>query len=121
MAGCSTYRCASLPAVEPVAADDKSDEEIWVGQNARITLRSDEVIAGTVYAVSSDTITVGHAGNYGLEKTSAGVNEIALIEVEHSSNIANIVTFAVLGIAIVGVIFAASCGGGLTGALVGSN
>ena len=104
LSGCSSYRHASLPGVVPEEAESKSENKIWVGQNARITLNSGKVLAGTVKTVTADSISVGRIGNYGLEVTSANADEIALIEVEYSSKTENIIAVSAIAALIVGAV-----------------
>jgi hypothetical protein len=111
LSGCSSYRHASLPGVVPEEVESNSETKIWIGQNARITLNSGKVVAGTVEAVTADSISVGRIGNYGLEVTSAKADEIALVEVEYSSRTENIIVISVVAGAIVGGILAVALNG----------
>lgn len=120
VAGCASYRSASLPGGEPVEVDGKRVEEVWVGQKARITLTSGEVVSDEIRAVSADSITVGHVGNFGLDKVTVGSGEIALLEVEHASTTANLAAYSVMGVLAVGVI-ALAASGTVIDALSGSN
>ncbi len=95
--------------------------ETKTGQSARITLVSGEVITGEVTAVTTDSITVGRPGNYGMKKRTAAASEIARIEVEQSTRTTNIVAITVAGVLAVGAFVAASYGAGMGAGLAGSN
>jgi len=104
LSGCSSYRPASLPSVVPEEVESKSEKKIWVGANARITLNTGKIVAGTVTAVTADSISVGCVGNYGLEVTSITADEIALIEAEYSSKTENIIALSAITALIVGAV-----------------
>lgn len=121
-AGCSSYRSVSLPGTEPVDVGEATPVvEAKTGQSARITLVSGEVITGEVTAVTTDSITVGRPGNYGMKKRTAAASEIARIEVEQSTRATNIVAISVAGVLAVGAFIAASYGAGAVAGLAGSN
>ncbi len=119
--GCSSYQSATLPRTDPTDVATARDQEVKVGQRARVTLVSGEVISGKVRAVTADTITVGRLGNYGITEDSVAASEIARLEIEHSSKTADIVAISAAGVLVVGTIFVAAYGDGMVDGLAGSD
>ncbi len=95
--GCTAYAPGYLPG-EQMPPDDSAREPspdlspkpeiVEVGMGIRLTLVNGETVDGTILEITDEALAFGKATNYGLEKEYYAFEDIAKIEVPHSTGLA---------------------------------
>jgi len=103
--GCSGYRAATIPGVEYAGALEENTVDLFVGQSARITLKSGKEEVGEIVGISDSEITLGRPSNFGFLRIAIPVAEIGSVEVEHVGRVESIIGWTVFGVGVLTAAF----------------
>lgn len=121
LSGCSSYRYVTLPGSSGPSREPEVENIVRLQSNAKVTLKSGQIVSGEVVRVSGEELVLGKPGNFGLEEKVFQAGEIDTIEVEYNSSGDKVVLYSVLGLVVLGTIGAVAYSNGLEEGLGGLN
>ncbi|MBE0564510.1 MAG: hypothetical protein IH621_01015 [Krumholzibacteria bacterium] len=86
IAGCTTYRPASIPVAESATDPGEEHSLILEGDAVRMVLHSGEEVSGKVIWLTNEELALGNRGNYGDEDLVIKVSEIEYAEIRDQSD-----------------------------------
>lgn len=103
--GCSGYRAAVLPGVEYAGEAQGDAVELFVGQSARVTLKSGEQEVGEVVDISDAEITLGRPSNFGFQRIAISIVGIELVEVQQAGRMESVIYGVLIGASVLTALF----------------